>query len=156
MEKSLIRGLTIRQPWTIPICKGDKQIENRRWLPPPNMINQYIAIHRGASVDDEAFTFLARRGYDVSKVLASPEPSGVVAVARLVGAISTIDQCRDIDKSWYARGQYGWQLADIVPIPLIECRGAQKLWVLPEDVLESVRVAWAYAVSAHTRGVTSY
>lgn len=47
MDK-VIRGLTLRHPWAYAIRDLGKNVENRSWAAPKNMIGQYIAIHGGA------------------------------------------------------------------------------------------------------------
>ena len=82
----------------------------------------------------------------MADIFHKPRPSGIVAVAKLEGVISTTDQLtRHGDEDWYAPGQYGWLLSDIIPIPLVPCGGALKLWVLPDPILIAVRKAFKEA-----------
>lgn len=115
-------------------------------MPPNWMIGQYLAIHRGKGIDRAGLSFVLKQGYDVGDIYACPRPSGIVAVAKLVGVISTTDQLtRPGDAKWYAPGQYGWLLDEIVPIQIVPCSGSQKLWELEAGLLEAVRNAWRKA-----------
>lgn len=112
-------------------------------MPPNWMIGHYLAIHRGKGVDSAGLKFVLKRGYPVGDIYAQPRPSGIVAIAKLVGVISTTDQLtRHGDADWYAPGQYGWLLDDIIPIPLIPCSGSLKLWRLEDGLKDAVLTAW--------------
>lgn len=112
-------------------------------MPPSWMIGHYLAIHRGKGVDDAGMKFVIKKGYPVGDVYHAPRASGIVAIAKLVGVISTTDQLtRPGDADWYAPGQYGWLLDEITPIPIVHCSGAQKLWELNFDLKQAVLSAW--------------
>lgn len=110
------------------------------------MIGQFLAIHRGKGVDEQGVKLLLKRGFDVADVLTTPRPWGIVAVAKLKGYITTVDQIqRPGDKKWYAPGQYGWILDEVIPIELVPCTGQQKLWKLDIDLLRHVHANYVAA-----------
>jgi hypothetical protein len=133
----MIRGLTLHRPWAWAIAHGTKRIENRQWEPPNWMLGEYLAIHAGKKWDIEgAVTVAELHGLKWAHQLP-PESvaEGIAAVAQLVGVKT------ESDDPWFS-GPFGWELARIVPLDPIPCRGRQKLWHLPPDVLEQVRRQW--------------
>lgn len=133
-----ILGLTLHQPWAWAIASSDKRIENREWAPWCK-VGTWIAIHAGKHYDEDAALAL-RLGRGI--VVPSREESAagaIVAVARYAGTVG--EGCQD---PWFV-GPVGWRLAEVTAIAPVPCRGAQKLWRLPEDVLAQVRAAWAAA-----------
>ena len=136
-----IRGLTLWRPWSWAIAHAGKRIENRGYPPPGwrDRLGYYLAIHAGKKYDDEgAYWMQTELGLTVPPDAGCPQ--GIVAVARLAGYIGPAGpRCTD---PWFC-GPFGWQLDQVVPLePVVPCRGAQGLWTLPADVLQSVRVRW--------------
>jgi hypothetical protein len=71
---------------------------------------------------------------------------GIFAVARLAAVVTNSHD------PWFATPQdprdtnYGWVLEDVVMLPdVVPCKGAQKLWTLPQPVLEQVRAGYKLA-----------
>lgn len=135
----MIRGLTLNRPWTWAITALDKRVENRSWRPPPYIVGRYIAIHAGKAWDEDGASWIEAM-FGVVVPGRDELPSGViVAVTRVLGL------SLDGNDPWL-EGPYGWQLADVVVLPTpVPCRGAQGLWVLPDDVLALVREGWKQA-----------
>jgi hypothetical protein len=138
-----IRGLTLQGPWDYFIFQ-DKDVENRTWQPPADMIGHYLAIHVGQGYDDEGARWIQKRfGVEVPGLtLGMKQRKGViVGVVRLAGVVT------QSDSPWFF-GPFGWQLEDKVAIEPVKCSGKLKLWELPDDVLEQVRVNWLAAKRA--------
>jgi hypothetical protein len=138
-----IFGLTLWRPWDWAILHG-KDFENRSWAPPLTF-GDYIALHAGQRWDAEGAEFIER----VSG-LAVPDaetwPGGqIVGVAKFVGTT------RDGEGSPWFFGPWGWKLHGAIAIRPVPCRGAQKLWRLPDDVLAQVRQNWLAAVAEGQR-----
>jgi hypothetical protein len=136
----LIRGLTLIRPWGWAIAHGGKDIENRTWKPPANMMGQWLAIHSGKKYDEAAASWIE----DLTITPPIPEDaedqSGViVAVARLAEV-----RTESPGNPWFV-GPVGWVLRDVQPIDPVPCKGAQGLWPLPPDVLTLVRARWKAA-----------
>lgn len=152
-----LRALTICQPYAHLICTGDKRVENRNWE------TQYrgpLLIHAGKS-----------RGWmDPSDAARYPDlvVGAIVAVADVVACLS-IDRVREHHSVLYrtlpesltwvryhehTHGPWCWVLGDVVvldtPVP---CRGFQRLWTPPADVLAAVMRQWTSAlpVPIHAR-----
>lgn len=47
--KRQMKTLSIKQPWASLICAGVKDVENRTWAPPQNLIGKKILIHAGST-----------------------------------------------------------------------------------------------------------
>lgn len=78
----------------------------------------------------------------IDRVLAF---SGVVAVCRYRGFVV------ESDSPWF-EGPYGWMLDGLVVLPEpVPCPGAQKLWRLPDDVMDAVRGQYRMAMAAGER-----
>jgi hypothetical protein len=140
----VIRGLTLKHPWTWAVLELGKNIENRQWQPPLEMIGQHIAIHGGVAPTSRPAWNEVRE--DVSVIYEG-----------ILRKLPQADQERLRD--YFARefpGKNNHKGTEIVleevirpgivavvrlenPVP---CRGAQKLWTLPDDVLERVRTEY--------------
>lgn len=122
-------ALTLKQPWADGILYHGKDIENRGYPPPADLIGQRIALHAGKTDD-----MLGRDVIEhVSGEQLRPErewPRGVIVATAVVAGV-----VRQSDSPWFVNGQYGWQLADVrvlrTPLP---CRGQRKLWPVPGQI----------------------
>lgn len=129
-----MRALTLWQPWAWAIAHAGKRIENRNWPPPRWIIGEEIAIHAGKKIDkDDAFDLLDELEHDdVDFVLGA-----VVAVATVKGWVDSMSEEHPQAK-WFC-GPCGWVLVDVVPLRSpVPCRGYQKLWNLPDEVMAQV------------------
>lgn len=136
--KKQIRGLTLQRPWEWAIfdVDADKDVENRTWQPPADMIGHYLAIHAGKTWDHDGARWIQGR---FGLIVPNDTPSGAI-----VGVVRLVDVVTESDNPWFA-GPFGWRLARKVAIEPVPCRGALKLWELPDDVLEQVRANWKAA-----------
>ena len=157
-------ALTLHRPWEWAIARGFKPVENRGWPPPPQVRGKLIALHAGKSYDEDGAQWMAdcRDELGVTEAVPGPtSPSGViVAIARVVGALridvtphvalglEPADSARVVASPW-AGGPWCWLLDDVVqlaePVP---CRGAQKLWPVPADLLPTLRERYGAARGA--------
>jgi len=139
-------ALTIRQPWAWAIVEGParldgahdrKDIENRVWS---TTLRGPFLIHAAAGMTkDEYFDAVEWIG-DVlglgigDKALAFPprgllERGGIVGIARLVGVIPPCRTCLvPCSRRWHIHDQYGFELADVAPLPFTPCKGALGFW----------------------------
>lgn len=134
MVKAKIKGLTLHRPWGYAITYLDKRVENR---PYPCFLNRgdYIAIHNGKAWDEEGAAFV--RSLNSSELIANPtqetDPPGmIIAIARYCETVEYSDS------PWFF-GKYGWVLDEVTAIDPVPCRGQQRLWDLPENVIWQVR-----------------
>lgn len=141
-------ALTLKHPWPFAILRLGKRIENRAWRPPASLLRpgDWFALHGGAvptGRDDlEEIADVARGlisdcrpplgpGEDIT--LGDAIIPGIFAVCRL-GPVFTSSP------DYWFDGPFGWRLDDLVPLPEpVPCRGAQKLWSVPEAAVRTVR-----------------
>ncbi len=159
-----MRGLTLHQPWDLPMFDGRKPVENRKWAPPPSIIGERISLHAGKTYDYEGAEFI-KRVLQLETLPSTPH-SVIGATTTVVGWIRLgaregtgeviVRSSSDMPindhlvalRSPWLFGPYAWVLRDTVklakPIP---CRGAQGLWTVPPEielrVLEQERLARA-------------
>ncbi len=136
-----MRALTLWQPWASVVAAGVKLIENRPWKPWGYIIGQRIAIHAGRHWDAPGALSIAERGGGA--FVREREPEGaILATCIVTGYLEKGDLLARPpagQEVWFT-GPFGWLLADMrrlaVPVP---CRGAQSLWVVPDDVLARIQ-----------------
>ena len=171
-------ALTLHRPWTWAITHGTKRVENRDWEPPQQLVGRYFAIHAGLSYDVEGAAHMMMN----AKELKIGEPPGdkdpafqggfIVGVVRLAGAVEfSFDPSGDMPPSRrsilgpltsgqytlaaaspWTTGPWAWLLEDVTAIEPVPCKGARKLWRVPDDVADLVRQRWKAARAAATAG----
>lgn len=149
-------ALTLWPEWAYAVAHLGKDVENRSWPPPQNMIRKRIAIHGGASIGGRATT---KTGFALAAVQTMADVAelcghsrqklrtitpgvvkeagcGIVAVVTLAGVLQSPQPER-----WYVGDNlFGWKLEDMLVLPRpVKCSGAQGLWRIPPEVLERVR-----------------
>ena len=143
-----IRGLTLWRPWPWTFMHADKRVENRPWAPPPSMLGGFLALHAGHHYDYDAHLMMKTGVFGAAaRSVPAPidHPEGVIVAVAVLQSYETIIST-DLSKPW-AFGPVVWHLTKIVPlVEPIACRGRQKLWKVPSDVLDDL--ARQYAVAA--------
>lgn len=152
-----ILGLTIHSPWAQLTAEGHKTVECRSWAPYDFMLGRHVAIHASTRWDQEGYEFIERnvQRFLVTAPRAGACSYGIIAVARLVGWVRRTDlgepggpvvvkmlpghAFTPDDWRWFHAGEFGWIWRDIRRIAPVACTGKQKLWRLPDTVVESVR-----------------
>lgn len=130
-----MKALSVRQPWASAIISGAKQIENRTWAPPEDLLGSRIWIHaaRSLSSDPEALALCCANVEDL--VL------GAILGSVVIDSVVT-DDPRDRFGPWWS-GPVGWILRD--PIPLaqpIPMSGRLGLW-WPDRICSSPHLSAA-------------
>ncbi|QIB49518.1 hypothetical protein [Streptomyces aureoverticillatus] len=142
-DRTPIRCLTIRPPWSDLIAIEDdqvaKRIENRVWSTP---WRGTLLIHAGADVDIRALALDTVRetlGDDYELVRRA-----VVAIADLAGIHADDGECTP----WSEEGYSHWELARVqrLTTPVL-ARGAQRLWKPTPNLLRRIAEA-----NPHLRG----
>lgn len=144
-----IPGLTTWQPWAGLIADSYKTVENRSWMTHhTGLLAIHAASGAGPRADQEQAIATAARlaGLTRDVVERSMEVRGaVVAVARLTGVCSlSLDVPPGEPPAcgcgpWAFPGQRHFRLADVLALPEpVPCRGAQRLWQLPDDVYDAI------------------
>lgn len=146
-----MRCLSIRGLWSWLILRPDqtnearvaafqrgelKDIENRTWS---TQVRGRVLIHAGKSVTrDEyydAITTARYAGVEANFPAISDLPRGGI-----VGVVSIVD-CVPPERrtsAWHMGGQFGFALADPMPLPFIPCRGALNFFKAPAQVEEAI------------------
>ena len=125
-----LRVLSIRPAFARSIVMGEKDVENRSWLPPPTLIGDWFVIHASEKLLDEDIEYCRQRlketsGFTKEKIVRG----AIVGIARLAS-------CTQASESrWYWPGNIAWNIDDAIalkrPIPL---KGKLGLWRLPPEV----------------------
>ena len=132
-------AITLWQPWAQVLVEGPKQIENRTWAPPAWAVGQRIAIHAGATWDEEGEEFCLERGVDEDLLAkARRNRGGIVGGARLVAY--HLEDPRNVFAPWFC-GPVGWEFADRRSCLFVPCPGFQKIWKISPPVLEALQLS---------------
>ncbi|RKH99005.1 hypothetical protein D7Y15_39335 [Corallococcus sp. AB030] len=144
MGEVRIRGITLWRPWGWAVVHADKDVENRgpRFPAPP--VGSWLAIHNGKTWDQDNADAMASE-FGLRVPTEAEHPAGAIIGVARVEAVTRKTAFRP--SRWYM-GETGLWLADRTPIQPVACRGAQGLWVLPDEVLRLVRAAWSVAQGA--------
>lgn len=144
-------ALTLWPEWAYAVAHLGKNVENRVWAPPKNLIGSWLAIHAGKHIGGkpgdewtldglrELLNMAEELGRELptfDELIPQIKTSAVVAVAKVVGVIRQPDPL-----GWYnGEGSIGWKLDSIITLPEpVACKGNRGLWNLPPDVLALVR-----------------
>lgn len=131
-------AISIKPIWAWAIVYANKIIENRSWA---TKYRGVLYIH--ASAQQTNAEYLAARNWMLSQRLVTPSRfprADQLAKGVFVGQTKIVE-CRKTPRKllpWEMPGDYSWLLAPTVPVPPIICRGVQKLWEIPEGVLEEL------------------
>ena len=82
IPKTLMKALTLHQPWASLIADGRKAIETRSWPPPRTLIGKRIAIHAGKEIDRPLFDrWLAGQSVPLGAILCTARIAELARVA---------------------------------------------------------------------------
>lgn len=123
-----MRVLTIRQPFAWVIIEGLKDIENRSWRPPSDIIGQRIAIHAGKQWHKQGLQW-------VETELGLRVPRGLIRGA-IIGTAEIVGVVEASESPWFI-GPLGWVLANPVRCAPVPMRGKLGLWKCPEFTEQS-------------------
>ena len=129
-----LRVLSIRPAFARAIVMGEKDVENRSWVPPATLIGDWFVIHASEKLLDEDIEYCRERLNDASRFTKERIVRGaIVGLARL-------SSCTEAsDSRWYWPGNIAWNIDDAIalkrPIPL---KGKLGLWRLPPEVKKKV------------------
>jgi hypothetical protein len=100
-------------------------------MPPPEILHgEMFALHQGKGEDLQGFiTLMFADGLREADAF-----TGVFATCRLDRVVRAADEVPCDQHRWF-EGPYGWVLKDLFLFDPIPCRGQQRLWTVPPDVL---------------------
>lgn len=138
-----MRGLSFSQPWLWAMQQPPpigKDIENRDWPPPIDLIGQQIALHAAKSFDDDGSQRLRVMGFDTP---TSYTKSAIVAVGT-IDRVVTETKTLTLDQQRWFFGKFGWVMTDIITLPKpIPWDGMLGLWIVPPIIEELIRMQLA-------------
>lgn len=162
--------LTLWPEWAYAIVHYGKPVENRSWPPPKILEGKWIGIHAGKKIggsemserdgiecmlrtgdrsgvlfDGLRLTSLSSTTYNrlVAHMIETvrSQSSRLVAVARLGSASPPVESAY-LMRQWRVLAQWGWQFSEMAPLSEpIQCRGAQGLWRLSEEMTARVKAS---------------
>lgn len=147
-DHDTMRAITLWRPWSDVVRWGIKPIENRPWEPPTWLLGKRIAIHAGQRWDLDSYLTIRKLAPNISVPGEGSErsPTGIVATTELIAVVTSAKDAERLaghGKGRWFVGPYGWVFRDTraldIPIP---CRGYQKLWKVPPDVLAQIPEAF--------------
>jgi hypothetical protein len=119
---TVMRCLSIRQPWAWLVVNGHKPIENRDW---PTGHRGDLLIHAGRAFDHAGLSNVLQRFPHLRAAMPTQyELGGVVGRAQLV-------QCVEYSVNPWFTGPYGFVLHDARPMPLVPMRGQLGIYSVP-------------------------
>lgn len=144
-------ALTLWRPWPFAffcLPPGElKDLENRPWLPPENLLGQRIMLHAGKHWDEE-------RAALIPGALTDPRArhEGLIGSVRVLGWLQqdphdgttrcvgvTRQRAYELISSRWYFGPFAWVVGEprvlTTPIP---CRGMQKLWPVPDAAFDQL------------------
>ena len=130
-------AITIAQPYAYLVAIGEKDIENRSWVPNEKYIGQRIAIHAGkGGIYQEDLDYVEKRlGRSLQFGRLDETQGCIIATAILdsvvVATTSTWYEGRKMD----GKNNYGLVLKAVRRCEPIPCTGALSLWRVPASVL---------------------
>ena len=160
MSNTIVKALSIMQPWVDAHLYWGKPVENRTWRPSHAQIGQRIALHASAKVDKGGMAFIRRLPAPIpqaAELLGKPRVSAILGTAVLAGYVVMKEESIEdefgkgiITRSWTGWGEVGDYdpLADpwffgpvgfvwrdvqrlVEPIP---CNGSLGFWNIPSDI----------------------
>lgn len=120
-----MKALSIRQPWAWFILCGypwAKDVENRDWYPPKEMIGRNFQIHAAKTMPQSEFDAACRFAQKAGATMF-PDPERLRR-GGLVGIVKLARVVRVSSSPWFV-GKYGWCLEDAYPLPFLPCLGQQ-------------------------------
>jgi hypothetical protein len=138
--KTIVRALTLYQPWAWAVAAGLKTVENRKWAPWKGLLapdtQTWIVIHAGATYEKAGELFLKDKGVALDPV-GSRIKGAHLGVGRLVDCVT-----KSADPMFF--GPYGWILRDLRLLEQpISTPGQMGLWELPPahyvDVINQIQ-----------------
>jgi hypothetical protein len=105
--ETIVKVLSIRQPWAYLIVNGSKNIENRSW---PTKYRGQLLVHASLNINREA---CRKHGLDPSKL----QIGGIIGMAEIADCVL------DHRSKWF-EGPYGLVLRNRQPLPFVKWRGS--------------------------------
>jgi hypothetical protein len=129
-----MKAITIKAPWAWAIIHASKDIENRSWK---TSFRGTVAVHASQGLTRDDYKW-ARRWTKERTGILLPDFEELHRAA-IIGTVDVVDCVRRHSSPWYARGGYGFVLANPKPLSSpVPCAGFLGFWEVPEDVRRRV------------------
>lgn len=133
---SIMKALTVKQPWAFAIFHLGKPVENRDWDTP---VRGRIAIHTSKLVRKSEFTISATAIAHIAAPGLVP-PQDELPHGMIIGTVEVVDCVESMDSPWFF-GDFGFVLRDPVLLPApIPAVGALGFWDVPKEIEEQINV----------------
>jgi hypothetical protein len=132
-----MKALSLLQPWASLIVCGLKDIENRDWHAPRNLIGQRIAIHASKKLDPEEFdsAMSMARGIGCFGNADDWNPQ-LYPHGCIIGEATLAAVVKESTSPWFV-GEFGFVLTNpksyLRPIPI---RGQLGFWQVPDGLIQ--------------------
>jgi hypothetical protein len=140
-------ALSLYSPWVWAILHGGKDIENRSWKPPADMVGKWFWLHASVS---EGRAHLLRELDEMANILAlgnyGRRPPTLAECDRMrgqiVGRVKLLEVVTESSSKWFG-GPYGLKLDPLnsyILHPTVAVNGRQRFWRVPHDALRRLAV----------------
>ncbi len=131
-----VQALSLTQPWGWIILHGGKRLENRTWR--KTYPERPIFLHASAGMKRKDYEAARAFAAEAAPALVLPpigelQRGGIIGQARIAGCVWN-DAQKGPPDPWAMRGQYGYRLVDVRPLPFVSCSGMLGFWTVPAEV----------------------
>lgn len=144
-----MKCISVWEPWASLLACGHKAYETRSWTPPADCMKVTVAIHAGKSLAGMRCADLdPRLGAICDRALGRDHPysfGSVIALGIISFTIPTdgligneVVSAEKAVGDW-SPGRYAWRFTNMLQLGKpVACRGMQKFFNLPADVMEQI------------------
>lgn len=128
-----MKALSIMQPWAWLIVNGHKDIENRSWA---TKYRGPVLIHAGKRMDAHALAAMRLGSHPAGRgtLPTMTLPSGRdLPLGGIVGIAEITDCVTKSASSWFV-GEFGFVLANALPLPFMPLRGQLGFFGVPPSL----------------------
>lgn len=135
-----LRAITLHPWWAFAVTHGDKRVEYRSRPLPKAIVGAPVALHAGAATaGDRRGTSRAvcdadALGAPVDAWRLRGTSSAIVAVVTFSGTLLP----DDLPQPWRGAGFFGWQIGEVVRLPILLAPGRQGWWTCSEEQREAI------------------
>lgn len=159
-ELPYLKALTLIRPYSDAIVDGHKPVENRGWMPPPDLIGIHFAIHGGRK-------YQGHFGWPNGWIEPDYSAIGIVGIVRLAGVLdlrgvrrvhlprvgepltdAELAKLHALDRDPWWAGPCGWFVTEARRIETVDVKGALGMWTVPQNEAARVRERWKAARAA--------
>jgi hypothetical protein len=140
---SVIKVLSIQQPWASLIVQGLKDIENRDWT---TRYRGLLLIHAGQRFDPYALDFISDR-LSAEEQCRVPMHRRDYQLGGIVGIVKLTDVVTSSSSRWF-QGPYGWYFKRAMPLEFYPLKGQLGLFDIHPAVLDAIKREYERKVSA--------